>query len=629
MSAHRTGDPITGMAGVFDPHASPAQRRALLGATGSSDALLEDGPLTVAAAQGPRNGHGRIVCVLDGMIYEPERLGTALAEPATGRPETLIAKAWEQLGDRALELLRGDFTVLLWDSARQHGVVACDHLGTRSMSYAASGARLVFGSEVRDVLPLLPRRPEPDEAALAHWLAGAGPPGGRTLYAGVLRLLGGRCLRFSESGCGESAWWRPRYSPPISRSREELVETLLHLLEQSVRRRLTTDGKTGFMLSGGLDSAAVAGVATGGGTTRGLRAYSAVFPNHPTVDETAFVDRLCDRFRLRSVRVEADVGPLLDEALDYLHTWQLPPSSPNLFFWMPLLRGAAADGVQVLLDGEGGDELFGVARWLVADKLRQRHPLTAWRLARRFPGAGDAPALRPLIDIVLQYGVRGVVPWRLHHAVRTARGPRRYAPQWLTPSAQRAYFESSDPWVWKQLTGPRWWAGLLEAMTNTEGAVVARDHVRRRAAIVGLDARHHLLDVDLVEFVLGIDPEEAYNPHLSRPLLRESVRGLVPDEVRRRPTKSTFDAVFHRSLVGPSWPSFVRLLSARDAEIRRYADAADVEAMLRGPAPPQGRRAWSIALWRLATAECWLRAEAGADLPEGVRSPEWAGFPIS
>ena len=47
-------------------------------------------------------------------------------------------------------------------------------------------------------------------------------------------------------------------------------------------------------------------------------------------------------------------------------------------------------------------------------------------------------------------------------------------------------------------------------MTNTEGAVVARDHVRRRAAIVGIEARHPLLDIDLVEFMLGIDPEEAY-----------------------------------------------------------------------------------------------------------------------
>ena len=110
--------------------------------------------------------------------------------------------------------------------------------------------------------------------------------------------------------------------------------------------------------------------------------------------------------------------------------------------------------------------------------------------------------------------------------------------------------------------------------------------------------------------------------------MREAFAGSCRTRSGRRPTKSTFDAVFHRSLVGPSWPSFVRLLSARDAEIRRYTELP-TSRNAAGPAPRRADKAWSIALWRLATAECWLRAEAGADLPEGVRSPEWAGFPIS
>jgi asparagine synthase (glutamine-hydrolysing) len=611
------------IAGIFDPRRAGVEPpRALFDRMG---AYL--GPLILRRGAAVWHDDGEVLCALDGQLYAPDVLARALGEPP-GRPlEALAAAAWKRFGERALNALRGDYALILWDHASRRGLVACDHLGARTLCYATASDSLVFGSEVRDVLALLSRRPDPDEAALSHWLAGGGPPDGRTLYAGIRRLLGGRCLQLSEDGWSETTWWRPEYRPPARRPREEVVESLRGLLEMSVRKRTPHAGSTGVMLSGGLDSAAVVGIATAGGARRGMRAYSAVFPNHPAVDERALIDRVVDSLGLHSVRIEADVGPLLVGSLDYLQTWQLPPSSPNLFFWLPLLRRAADDGIGVLLDGEGGDELFGVARWLVADRVRRGRVLAGLRLARRFPGAGNHPPWRPALEIMRTYGLRGALPAPLHAAVRRGRGSRRYAPPWLTERMARSYVESHDPWAWKADAGPRWWVGLLEALTNTEGAVLARDHVRRRSELAGLEARHPLCDIDLVEFMLGVDPEEAYDAHLSRPLLRESIRGLVPEEVRLRPRKSTFDAVFQRSLAGPSRSAFIRLLSAPDVEIRRYTDADQVRSMVLAPAPARGRVAWSIGLWRLATAECWLRSQSGFELPARLAG-DWETFPM-
>ena len=201
--------------------------------------------------------------------------------------------------------------MLFWDSARRQALSL--HLRDAVDVLRSIGDAAVFGSEVRDVLPLLPRRPEPDEAALAHWLAGAGPPRGRTLYAGVHRSARWTLPPVLGKWMRESAWWRPRYSRPIgSRPARNLVETLLHLLEQSVRRRLTADGKTGVMLSGGLDSAAVAGVATVVARRPRGSCILGRFSDHPTVDEANLIDRLGDTPPTQDVRIEADVGPLLD-----------------------------------------------------------------------------------------------------------------------------------------------------------------------------------------------------------------------------------------------------------------------------------------------------------------------------
>jgi asparagine synthase (glutamine-hydrolysing) len=136
-------------------------------------------------------------------------------------------------------------------------------------------------------------------------------------------------------------------------------------------------------------------------------------------------------------------------------------------------------------------------------------------------------------------------------------------------------------------------------------------------ASAGLAVAHPMLDdVDLVEFVLSLPPEIAFDPHLSRPLLREAMAGLMPDSIRLRPTKSYFDELFHRTLNETDWPSIRGLLASSDAAIAEYVDPAGIRTLLDRPAERRrGATAWTI--WRLFGAECWLRRLSGGDLATG------------
>ena len=586
---------------------------------GIADAdVRSDGPLTVAAPRSGGVAPRDYVCVLHGwaeLTTDPAPAPAPAAAAASDRgPVPLghaLMAAWRRGGACALGDLRGDFALALWDRDSGTGALARDQLGSGALYVHCAGRRITFGSEVRAVLALLPVRPVPDEVALAHWLAVSGPPGDRTLYTSVRRLRPGWMIELGRDGWRERRYWTPVYFPPGPLDRDSAVAALREHLDVAVRRNVEWSQRPGVMLSGGLDSGSVAGLVAAAAHRGSSRptAYSAVFPGRPRADESALIDRVTGTLALDSVRIAVAGGSPLTGSLAYLTAWQLPSSSPNLFFWLPLLRRAAADGVRVMLDGEGGDELFGTAHYLLADRIRAGRPLTAWRLARSFPGAGDKPPLRPVLGALRDYGLRG--------PDGTGSGRRQVAPPWLSRDLSAAY-EQSDPPDGARRAGPRWWTYLQQSLTSTNGAVLARDQVRHRAAMSGLQARHPLLDLDVVTYVLGLDPEAAFDRHFSRPLLRASVHGLIPEEIRLRRGKSGFDSVFHDGLLNSDLPALRALLGHPGAETAAYVDCAMVRRRLLdhpGPAFSMGQRAWALYAWRLATAECWLRAQSDEEAP--------------
>jgi asparagine synthase (glutamine-hydrolysing) len=128
---------------------------------------------------------------------------------------------------------------------------------------------------------------------------------------------------------------------------------------------------------------------------------------------------------------------------------------------------------------------------------------------------------------------------------------------------------------------------------------------------VGLEARHPLLDLDLVELALRLPPELAFDRCYNRPLLRHAVEGLVPDEVRLRPYKSRFDPVFVDAIERDR-RAMERLLLAPTAELHAFVDPSDINGVLeRTPRDAAGERERATQVWSYGLLECWLRRLAG------------------
>lgn len=563
--------------------------------------VFEARRLTFAAGDGP--------CVVTGSVTNADELRARADLPAGVATAEVVRALVAQDGSAALGLMRGAFVVALWDAEAERGLLATDHLGAGGLFYCGRGGRLVFGSEVHAVLELLDGEAAPDEDAIIRWLAHDAADSGRTFYAGIERLQGGRLIEFDQGSYAVRTYWAPRYVGVASGSLEEHVQAVRHAAMRAVERRLPEAGAAGILLSGGLDSASIAAFAAGKGE---LQAYSAVFPEHPEMDESRLIAEVSKALGLGQATLAVRGGSLLPAALEYVAHWRIPTASPNLWFMGPLAAAASAD-VAVLLDGEGGDELFGPSPYVFADLLLHGRLRAAVRLAERLPGTRERRRGRVLRWLTREWAIKGAAPYALHAAARRLR-PGHYAPTWLAESAAARQGRHDARWEWKQLDGPRWWASLAFDLTEARQRSGAHDFLRHKSTAAGVDGRHpYFDDVELVEQMLRLPPETAFDERFDRPLLRHATEGLLPDAVRLRPDKSYFNALFEQALTTTDRPAVLELLE-ESAHVGRYVRLDLLRSYVLGSSvrPP----AWAWIVWRAVLVECWLRTIEDRDFPE-------------
>ena len=324
---------------------------------------------------------------------EPEDHGMLRARfgiTPDGDLTTAFGRAYAELDEAACELLCGRFVIVAFDSRRERCIVVRDRLGVQPLVYAEVSDGVLFAEHERDLLDMLPRTPGPDRLALLQWIGNGTIPRGHTMYEGMRRLPAGHRLILDGRRASAERWWHLRYAGVAQGSESALGEHLREVAFAAIGRAAAGAERPAVKLSGGLDSACVAaGLAANGFADGRALALGGTFATDPEADERELIEATARHTRLSLQPIAFDpAGSMLAPALAHIARWQLPPATPNLFLWQPLMARARELGVDVMLDGEGGDELFGLPAYLIADMLRAGRPHTAWSLAGRIPGMG-------------------------------------------------------------------------------------------------------------------------------------------------------------------------------------------------------------------------------------------------
>jgi asparagine synthase (glutamine-hydrolysing) len=567
------------------------------------------------SAQPMSDASGRFWLVYNGELYnyvelrsELERAGRTLR--TVGDTEVVL-EAWAQWGPACLDRFVGMWAFALLDLERRRLVLCRDRFGIKPMFYAQAGGALRFASEIKGLLAGMPT-PEPDDAIVSGFLLSAADSGPQTFFDGIRRLPPAHLLDVSLDdplGAQPRRYWE--LPLPAGDASGDAVTRFGELFRDSVRIHTRSDVPVGTCLSGGLDSSAIVCTASALKDDGSLpptyrhRAFGYVPPDD-SVSERPWMDMVVERtgVALEEVRPAAE---RFDASLETIARQQDEPfGSTSIAAQWFVFEAAAGAGMKVMLDGQGADEVLGgyhgylatVAAGMVSD----RRPLAYARLAldhRRRLGSWPLPA----------GSVTGLLPARLRSVAGQVRSRNGGGSGPATPVLGGALAEPLARAAPAAEPLPTDMQALLRHQVQTSLPSLLR-YEDRNSMAHSIEARVPFLDHRLVELAFGLPAEAKVRGADTKRLLREAMKGVLPEPIRTRRDKLGFRAdpraaarfaLAHRdSLAANASPPEERWFDP--AAVRAFIDAAQADASLDFP------------LWRIVNVKLWARAHwAGGD----------------
>ena len=503
--------------------------------------------LSTEADQPISNEDDTIWLIFNGEIYNHAEIRAELEAIGGHRWKTdhsdteMLIHAYEQWGIDCLDKFRGMFAFALWDARDQSLWLVRDRIGIKPMYYTIRDGRISFASEIKALLADQRTPRVVNEEAFYHYLSFLTTPAPETLFEGICKLPGGTWMRIAADGTiREQRYWDAWDAVnPINGDEREIAEQVLEELRTAVQLRKVSDVPVGVFLSGGIDSSTNTALFSEG-EDGPVKTFSIGYDD----DYRSYRNEL-DYARLMADQVGAAYHERLlsqDDLVTFLPRMvQLqdePIADPvcvPLFYVSELARQS---GVTVCQVGEGADELFfGYPGWRRSLRIQQADDLPVPAAFKR-AGIAALNAGGHRDRFYTEWLRRGAedkpIFWGGAEAFTEAHKQRLASDRLRQRFAGRSSWDALEP-IYQRFQNSAWETSHLHWMTyldlNLRLPELLLMRVDKMSMGVGLEARVPFLDHRFVELALSIPSSIKTGGGTTKRVLKDSVRGLIPDDL--------------------------------------------------------------------------------------------------
>jgi len=530
-----------------------------------------------------------------------------------GNSLTDLAEAIRGRGKAALADIGGDFALVAWDSATRRGLVAVDRLGAHPIVFARAAGTLVFASTADAVaaLPQVDRRLS--NQALFDYLYYHVCPGPSTAFVGLQRIEPAHCIEFGGGlATAPVPYWSLQFHEDHRTSFADFKQEFRSLLGTAVDEAADAPN-CGSFLSGGTDSSTISGMLSRA-TGKPARAFSIGFDSQG-FDETGYARIAARHFALEHHEYYVTPGDVVDAVPKIAAAYDQPFGNASAIPTYYCARFAREHGVERMLAGDGGDELFGgndryARHYLLSLYGRVPAPIRQALiepLLLSAPGIGGVPPLRKLRSYVTQ--AKPAMPWRYesYNLLQHLGAAAVLTPEFLATvdveHPRRLLQDTFAPFAADSLINQM--LGIDFRFTLTDNDL---PKVTQMCSLAGIDVGFPLLDDRLIEFSTRLPADMKLRRTQLRWFYKQALSDFLPDEIIRKkkhgfglPVGQWLGA--HKPLLDLAM-SAVEPLVSRGIVRRGFVDDLVTKQMKDDPGY------YGVMLWLLMMLGLWLKSRS-------------------
>lgn len=498
--------------------------------------------LSKEAAQ-PFHFADRYVIIHNGELYNYLEIKKELQQKGhsftTSSDTEVIVAAYHAYGPSCLQKFEGMFAFAIWDRREGTLFLARDRMGEKPLFFYYDGELLAFASEMK-ALWALGIVKEVNKSLLYNYLTTgytsnpADPQ--ETFYHNIQNLPPASFLLYRPAAqeLKTEKYWQLQIEENSSITEEEAIERLQALLDDSIKKRLRSDVAIGTSLSGGLDSSTIVALCSRTASEQyAHKCFTAVFEGFEK-DEAAHAATVAKKFNLHHYPVTinaSEVPALMDEVMRHQ---EIPVSSASALAQFKVYGAAKENGVTVLLDGQGADELFGgyhrYYRWYWGELYRQK----------KLGSSGELEAARKLgvkEDLSLKAKTAALFPDFAASLLQTVKSRKAFRQNDLN----RAFAFSNKRNLYYSTPAHFTLNGILYFNTFVYGLEELLRLADRNSMAHATEVRLPFLHHPLVEFLFTLPPHLKIKNGWTKWLLRKTAEPLLPPEIVWRKDKIGFE----------------------------------------------------------------------------------------
>ncbi|MFZ1378101.1 MAG: asparagine synthase (glutamine-hydrolyzing) [Saprospiraceae bacterium] len=551
--------------------------------------------------------------VFNGEIYNFKEIKAELVSLGCifiGNSDTeVIINGYQYWGNKIFRKLNGIFAIAIWDSIKRKVVLCRDRMGVKPLYFYYSKDLLLFGSEIKSILSYSIVKARVDFQSFHEFLYYGNPIGDNTMFSDIRKLPAGKYLEITESGLSLNSYWQHEdveIEPSTIKVDENIViNQVRNLLEQAVSRQLISDVPVGVFLSGGIDSSAITAFATKNYNGR-LKSYSAGFDFDGGHNELPLAKKVAVKFGTEHHEMMI-YGKNIKDIIYLMVKHHDEPFSDAANIPLYLMTREVKKDCKVILQGDGGDELFGgYARYQIMSKFNlyknlfsishsllpiMPFPYVREKTERFFPlfsqkTKGDMFAKfltvesnvsntpESLISKSLRQKIKSTHPFKVYHEL-----------------SERFSFLKDD--VQRLL-----WMDTCIILQNQ-----FLEKVDKSTMANGVEVRVPFLDNDLVSYALSLPSELKVKNGVKKYLLKKALHNILPNEVLYGPKKG-FGVPYQNWIKGPLKEFMLEVFYSSNIKKLQIFDYEELSVRIDEHC--SGKRDWGFTLWKMLNFCIWL-----------------------